>query len=86
MPPLVVQLLRRKFDAGVPTGEFSNQWQNPSDVFSVLLILGGDVVGRALAQLAGSPLTPVAFSFGTASSSRSASRDALYDCITSILR
>ncbi|KAB5513498.1 hypothetical protein GE09DRAFT_1266805 [Coniochaeta sp. 2T2.1] len=64
MPPLVLQLLRRKFDPGVPSGEFSDQWKNPSDVFSVLLILGGDVVGRALAQLAGSPVTPVAFSFG----------------------
>merc|ERR1712093_866825 len=42
----------------------SDQWENPSDVFSVLLILGGDVVERALAQLAGSPVTPVAFSFG----------------------
>lgn len=43
---------------------FSQQWANPSDVFSVLLILGGDVVASALAQLAGSRITPVAFSFG----------------------
>jgi len=64
MPPLVFQLLRRNFDPSVPAGEFSDQWENPSDVFSVLLILGGDVVERALAQLAGSPVTPVAFSFG----------------------
>jgi hypothetical protein len=70
MPPLVFQLLRRKFDPGVPSGQFSDQWKNPGDVFSVLLILGGDVVGRALAQLAGSPVTPVAFSFGTSSSPR----------------
>jgi hypothetical protein len=65
MPPLVFQLLRRKVDPGVPSSEFSDQWKDPSDVFSVLLILGGDVVGRALAQLTGSPVTPVAFSFGT---------------------
>jgi hypothetical protein len=67
MPPLVVQLLRRKFDPSVPSSEFYQQWRHPSDVFSVLLILGGDVVGRALAQLAGSPVTPVAFSFGMSS-------------------
>jgi hypothetical protein len=76
MPPLVFQLLRRKFDTGVPSHEFSEQWTNPGDVFSVLLILGGDVIGRALAQLAGSPVTPVAFSFGTLPSGREA-RDAL---------
>ncbi|KAJ6014884.1 hypothetical protein N7540_009475 [Penicillium herquei] len=47
-----------------PSHEFSGQWKNPSDVFSVLLILGGDVINRALAQLAGSGICPVAFSFG----------------------
>ncbi|PBK87257.1 hypothetical protein ARMGADRAFT_1016762 [Armillaria gallica] len=39
-------------------------WQNPSDTLSVLLIIGGDVVLKALAQLAGRPFTPIAFSFG----------------------
>lgn len=39
-------------------------WTQPADIFSVLLILGGDVVNRALAQLVGSRVTPVAFSFG----------------------
>ncbi|CAG9954297.1 unnamed protein product [Clonostachys rosea f. rosea IK726] len=52
------------FDPSLPSGEFFQQWINPSDVFSVLLILGGDVVGRALAQVAGTGLTPVTFSFG----------------------
>lgn len=65
MPPVAFQLFRRRFDAGVPSDEFSQQWTNPGDVFSVLLILGGDVVARALAQLAASPVTPVAISFGT---------------------
>ncbi|KAK9351270.1 hypothetical protein V1523DRAFT_435559 [Lipomyces doorenjongii] len=64
MPPLFYHLARRQFSPGDPSGEFSSQWTHPSDVFSVLLILGGDVVGRALAQFAGSALTPVAFSFG----------------------
>lgn len=44
--------------------ELTNQLTNPSDIFSVLLILGGDVVCRAIAQLAGLQVTPVAFSFG----------------------
>ncbi|PYI13973.1 hypothetical protein BO99DRAFT_447269 [Aspergillus violaceofuscus CBS 115571] len=64
MSPLTAHLLRRKFEPGVPSSEFSVQWTQPSDVFSVLLILGGDVVRRALAQVAGSAVTPVAFSFG----------------------
>lgn len=64
MPPVVIDFVRRSFNPGEPSSEFWTQWKNPSDVFSVLLILGGDVVGRALAQLAGSAVTPVAFSFG----------------------
>ncbi|KAF2135511.1 uncharacterized protein K452DRAFT_293164 [Aplosporella prunicola CBS 121167] len=58
------QLLRRDFNPGISSGEFSDQWKRPSDIFSTLLILGGDVIGRALAQLTGSRVTPVAFSFG----------------------
>jgi hypothetical protein len=33
-------------------------------VLPALLILGGDIVHGAIAQLAGGPFTPVAFSFG----------------------
>ncbi|OMP86834.1 hypothetical protein BK809_0000509 [Diplodia seriata] len=64
MPPF--QLFTKAFDSGLPAAAFSMQWQNPGDVFSVLLLLGGDVISRALAQLAGtkSLLAPVAFSFG----------------------
>jgi hypothetical protein len=57
MPPL----FSRHFNS---QEELSYQLTNPSDIFSVLLILGGDVVWRAIAQLAGLPVTPVAFSFG----------------------
>ncbi|SPO00289.1 uncharacterized protein DNG_03134 [Cephalotrichum gorgonifer] len=64
MAPAILPAIRRHFDPGVPSGDFSSQWEYPTDVFSVLLILGGDVVGRALAQLVGSRVTPVAFSFG----------------------
>ncbi|KAK9427262.1 hypothetical protein V1505DRAFT_53790 [Lipomyces doorenjongii] len=64
MPQLISHILAREFNLGASSIEFSDQWKNPSDVFSVLLILGGDVVARALAQIAGSTVTPVAFSFG----------------------
>ncbi|KAF3931957.1 hypothetical protein ABW20_dc0101834 [Dactylellina cionopaga] len=65
MPPLLTWLVRRvSFNPEVAPSEFASQWRNPGDVFSVLLILGGDVVGRAIAQLAGAGITPVAFSFG----------------------
>ncbi|KAK7903103.1 hypothetical protein LTR67_001120 [Exophiala xenobiotica] len=64
MAPLSLSLFRRSFNPGLPSGEFWRQWKNPGDVFSVLLILGGDVILRALAQLSGSGITPVAFSFG----------------------
>lgn len=69
-PPLFSR--NPNFDPSIATDQLTNQWVLPGDVFSVLLILGGDVVGRALAQLAGSGLTPVAFSFGWVSYSISA--------------
>ncbi|KAJ6436690.1 Protein kinase-like domain protein [Purpureocillium lavendulum] len=62
--PFMFQFARREFDPGRPSAEFAYQWKHPGNVFAVLLILGGDVVARALAQLVGSRLTPVAFSFG----------------------
>lgn len=43
---------------------FYNQWQNPKDILSLLLILGPDVIWRALAQMSGQRVTPVVFSFG----------------------
>ncbi|KAL9039865.1 MAG: hypothetical protein Q9180_002272 [Flavoplaca navasiana] len=57
------------------TKEFADQWRNPSDILTLLLVIGGDVVQQAIAQLFGhyiqahhnGPrfyLTPVAFSFG----------------------
>ena len=67
MAPAAIDLARRGFAPGAASRDFSAQWKNPGDVFSVLLILGGDVVARALAQLSGSKITPVAFSFGTSS-------------------
>ena len=49
------------------------QWSNPSDILSLLLLVGGDIIQKALAQFVRvrpfsfAPtlsLTPVAFSFG----------------------
>lgn len=48
------------------TTELHNQWRNPTDIFTILLLVGGEVVQRALAQLAGDGWTPVPFSFGWA--------------------
>lgn len=47
-----------------PIETLRTQWTQPADVFSVLLLLGGDLVNKALAQLAGGTLTPVTLSFG----------------------
>ncbi|KAJ6594583.1 hypothetical protein B0H19DRAFT_850245, partial [Mycena capillaripes] len=50
-----------------------SQWQNPTDILTILMIIGGDVVQSALAQLVGYPvLTPVALSFGCVAYSFSA--------------
>ena len=48
------------------SSEVKSQWQNPSDILSLLLLIGGDVIQRAIAQLAGDSRlpTPVVFSFG----------------------
>ncbi|KAJ8080957.1 hypothetical protein PM082_017792 [Marasmius tenuissimus] len=44
-----------------------DQWKNPDDILSILMVIGGDIVRSALSQLASSHsrfFTPVAFSFG----------------------
>ena len=53
-------------DASEVNSKAKSQWQNPSDILSLLLLIGGDVIQRAIAQLAGdeSLPTPVVFSFG----------------------
>ncbi|KAI0865612.1 hypothetical protein F4860DRAFT_258739 [Xylaria cubensis] len=56
--------------------ELRRQWVNPSDILSLLLLVGGDIVQKAIAQLVGYKIrlpgqsnrnvsiAPVAFSFG----------------------
>ncbi|KAI0137494.1 hypothetical protein BJ170DRAFT_606089 [Xylariales sp. AK1849] len=58
--------------------QLRDQWANPGDILSLLLLIGGDIVQKAIAQLVGHkirlpgerspglPITPVAFSFGWA--------------------
>ena len=42
----------------------ASQWANPSDITAVVMIIGGDVVQKALAQTTGCLFAPVCFSFG----------------------
>lgn len=62
--PMRFPLLSRSYDGSVDF-QFSQQWSNPSDILSILLLVGGDVIQRAIAQQSGHLLpTPVVFSFG----------------------
>ncbi|KAI1179855.1 hypothetical protein F4777DRAFT_401961 [Nemania sp. FL0916] len=65
MPPFLVRFASRaNFHPADASNEFRQQWTHPGDVFSVLLILGGDVVARALAQSTGWRFGLPSFSFG----------------------
>ncbi|KAK7947835.1 uncharacterized protein PG986_008721 [Apiospora aurea] len=44
--------------------QLREQWINPSDVSTILMVIGGDVVQNAFAQGTGQLYTPVCFSFG----------------------
>ncbi|KAI0189454.1 hypothetical protein F4808DRAFT_454040 [Astrocystis sublimbata] len=44
--------------------QLASQWSNPKDVTTILMIIGGDIVQKALAQTTGCLYTPVCFSFG----------------------
>ncbi|KAI0631375.1 hypothetical protein C8Q77DRAFT_1018057, partial [Trametes polyzona] len=60
----------------------NTSWKSPDDILSILMIIGGDIVQRAVAQLAGSgpgPFAPVAFSFGWLAYSVSALTSAVGD-------
>ncbi|KAL5319122.1 hypothetical protein ACEPPN_012171 [Leptodophora sp. 'Broadleaf-Isolate-01'] len=64
---LVGDLLRKRGTANnrsITITELASQWANPSDVSTILMIIGGDVVQNALAQSTGKWYTPVCFSFG----------------------
>ncbi|RBR26709.1 uncharacterized protein FIESC28_00492 [Fusarium coffeatum] len=44
--------------------QLATQWVNPSDVSTILFVLGGDVVQKAFSQATGTLYVPVCFSFG----------------------
>lgn len=54
----------RASEAGPVAQAIRATWENPSDTMTILLIIGGDIVHMALAQLSGRTFVPVAFSFG----------------------
>ncbi|KAM7219055.1 hypothetical protein V8F06_005493 [Rhypophila decipiens] len=57
--------LIRRHDNGTDTvSSLVAQWANPTDVSTILMVIGGDVVQKALAQGTGKMYTPVCFSFG----------------------
>ncbi|KAL4780666.1 hypothetical protein BJX76DRAFT_360650 [Aspergillus varians] len=57
-------LAPRDFDPGATSDSFRDEWANPANyAFTILLLIGGDIVNRALAQLVGGWVSPVAFSF-----------------------
>ncbi|KAI0324849.1 hypothetical protein GY45DRAFT_1331089 [Cubamyces sp. BRFM 1775] len=91
-PPLLQRLAGLAVRSASPTNAqpyFAAErvsWMSPNDTLSILMIIGGDIVQRAVAQLAGSgPLTPywhfapVAFSFGWLAYSVSALTSAVGD-------
>ncbi|KAI0738281.1 hypothetical protein C8Q80DRAFT_1076112, partial [Daedaleopsis nitida] len=86
-PPLLRRLLasvhpRNALNTNTTFSEQAASWQNPEDILSVLMVIGGDIVQRAVAQLAGTgpgPFCPVAFSFGWLAYSVSALTSAVGD-------
>jgi hypothetical protein len=77
--PAKLETVSIKTRSDEATTLFREQFRNPSEVFSVLLIIGGDVVVKAIAQLSGRKYTLVAFSFGWVAYSFSALMSAFGD-------
>lgn len=61
---LGLNMIRNTQDARTTANDFRDQWTNPSDIFSLLLLVGGDVIQKALAQFTLNRFRPMAFSFG----------------------
>lgn len=64
-PDLYERAIDTAREPSAPTNVLRQQYRNPAETLSVLLLIGGDIVQKAIAQLVGgSRITPVAFSFG----------------------
>ncbi|KAL6826564.1 hypothetical protein V8C40DRAFT_244504 [Trichoderma camerunense] len=61
---LGLNMIQSTEDARTTANDFRDQWTNPSDIFSLLLLVGGDVIQKALAQFTLNSFRPMAFSFG----------------------
>ncbi|KAL6812926.1 hypothetical protein GGI42DRAFT_364319 [Trichoderma sp. SZMC 28013] len=61
---LGLNIIRSTQDAQSTANDFRDQWTNPSDIFSLLLLVGGDVIQKAPAQFILNRFRPMAFSFG----------------------
>ncbi|MDI1490449.1 MAG: hypothetical protein OHK93_001652 [Ramalina farinacea] len=62
--PLLVSRASSSAGAADTAKTIRLQWQSPSGILSILLIVAGDIVGEALDQLSGQTVSPVVFSFG----------------------
>lgn len=67
--PLASSHLRSRSTSGTSGSsswvtDIGSQFRNPNDILSVLLIIGGDIVQKALAQVSSTGPAPVCFSFG----------------------
>ncbi|KAJ5963874.1 uncharacterized protein N7479_003750 [Penicillium vulpinum] len=56
------------------------QWEEPADIFTVLLIIGGEIIQCALGAVSGGTLTPVTFSYGWAAYALSALLSTMGEC------
>lgn len=61
---LLPRLVRGAGNETTSSEALASQWLNPVDISTILLVIGGDVVQKALAQSTGKRFTPVCFSFG----------------------
>lgn len=65
MPPLASPIYQH-LSSRVSLSPIELQWHNPATILAVLSVIGGDIIHRATAQLAGNPyyFAPVTLSFG----------------------
>lgn len=66
MPPLAFQTYEHLILPRSSLTPIQQQWHNPTTILAVLSVIGGDIIHRATAQLAGNPyhVAPVTLSFG----------------------